>query len=315
MMKYGFRNKREELFPLMLVLEITNVCNYRCIHCPYPEISKHKDYKPKFMDWTVYQKIVDETAGFKDTIFRFVCDGEPMMHPDFLRMVEYVKVKNISPVCVTTNGYFLSEYAAKKLIDCGCDIIEVSLDALYRESYDRVRAGGDFDRVVAQTKQLIKIRDTSAKDLKIMVSAIDQPLADGELEAFKQYWQEKADKVIIRKFTSIGGLVDSNVENEQSSQDGKRWPCPLLWRRLFVNVDGYAEFCVDDWLDESIIGDLRRDDISSIWKSDFYQNLRNLHNSGCFEEVKKCAECCDWTARTWDYDYFHAIKEIFTPSI
>ncbi|MCP4649221.1 MAG: radical SAM protein [PVC group bacterium] len=310
-MKYGFENLREEQFPRMLVLEITNVCNYRCVHCPYTEIAKRDDYQPEFMDRELYEKIANETAVFKDTIFRFVCDGEPMMHPDFLWMIKYAKQKGISPVCVTTNGYFLTEDIAREMIECECDLIEVSLDAFSEETYKKIRVGGDFNRVVDNTLNLIKIRNFSKKKSKIIVSAIDQPLAKDELSEFKKYWEDRADGVVIRTLTSIGGMVQGDNKTLSKVNVGNRWPCPLLWQRLFINAAGFAEFCVDDWLDESIVGNLKTQNIADVWKSSAYDKLRHFHLQNEFTRMEKCGKCLDWPARAWDYNYFTALEKVF----
>ncbi len=308
--KYGFENQRAEQFPLMLCLEITNVCNLRCIHCPYVEISRRKEYCPRFMDWTVYKKIADEASNFPDIIFRFVCDGEPMMHPDFMRMVEYAKKNGVGLIGVTTNGMFLSEDKANKLVELGCDIIEVSIDAFHKSTYEKIRIGGDFDLVVANTSRLIELRNILKKNVKIFVSIIDQPGARGEIAEFKKYWQNKADKVLIRNLTSIGGLVKTNRKANKQTSFRSRWPCPLLWRRMFINVDGLAEFCVDDWLDESVVGDVRKESVSKIWTGQAYKQLRHAHLNKEFSQNEKCLFCSDWPDRTWEYDYFSALESL-----
>jgi len=307
---YGFQNERESRFPRMICLEITNVCNMRCIHCPYEQISQQKDYAPKFMPWEVFRKIADEAARFPGTIFRFVCDGEPMMHPDFMRMAAYAKKKNISPLTVTTNGMFLSSGKSEELIKLGVELIEISLDAFSAKTYEKIRIGGDFALVLRNVDELLRLREDLNGNTKIMVSAIDQPAAAGELAEFRKYWEKRVDKVIIRKLTSIGGLLETPEMQEKSLPKPERWPCPLLWRRLFINVDGKAEFCVDDWLDESVIADVAEDDIARIWASSEYARIRDAHLKGYFSQIKKCGDCCDWPARTWAYDYFHALESL-----
>ncbi|MFH1460431.1 MAG: radical SAM protein [Candidatus Omnitrophota bacterium] len=309
--KYDFRNEREKNFPLMLNLEITNICNYQCIHCPYPSISQRKDYTPKFMSWEIFKKIADQTANYPETIFRFVCDGEPMMHPDFLRMVEYVKNLKISPVCFTTNGYFLTPEVSRKIVEFGCDLIEISLDAFSEYSYNKIRRGGNYHKVIDNLNYLIQSKnELSAKSSKIMVSIIDQPLVKNEITTFKNFWQDKVDYVITRVLTSAGGFIKESIRDNKTDVE-IRWPCPLLWRRLFINVDGWAEYCVDDWLDQSILGDVNKESIASIWGGQKYRDLRKNHINNNFSYNEKCAQCQDWRARTWENDYFHAIERIF----
>lgn len=308
MNRYGFRNEREEQFPLMVVLEITNVCNLSCIHCPYTFVSKQPDYKPRHMPWEIFKKIADEVTYYKDTVFRFTCDGEPMCHPRFLDMIKYAKEIRISPVCFTTNGFFLDVPAVKRILEYGVEVVEVSLDALNKDTYEKIRAGSDFDRVINNLNRLIQFRNDMGSRTRIMVSIIDQPEVEAELQDFIDYWAPKVDKVITRSYTSVGGLVD--VAKLKVSGSNGRWPCPQLWRRLFINVDGLAEFCVEDWFDETIIGDVKKMSIHQIWISSSYQKLRQLHLLQRFDQVSHCKDCSDWKARDWDYNYFYALDEL-----
>jgi MoaA/NifB/PqqE/SkfB family radical SAM enzyme len=107
--KYGFKNKQDEIFPPMVFAEITNICNLKCIHCPYSYIFKQKFYKPRHMEFNIYKKIVNEVSKYKDIILRLVCDGEPLMHPNFLEMIKYAKQNGIKTVSFNTNGTLLNE--------------------------------------------------------------------------------------------------------------------------------------------------------------------------------------------------------------
>ena len=89
-----------------------------------------------------------------------------------------------------------------------------------------------------------------------------------------------------------------------------RWPCPQLWKRFFINVDGYAEFCVEDWHDETIVGNVNESSIKEIWRSFNYERIRKLHLSGKFDQIPYCSRCKDWKARDWNYDYFSALNQI-----
>jgi len=177
-------------------------------------------------------------------------------------------------------------------------------------TYEKIRVGGDFDLVVANTLKLIELRNALDSDVKIIVSIIDQYDAKDEIKEFESFWQDKADKVLIRKLTSIGGLLDNKHSENKNIDFQSRWPCPLLFRRMFINVNGLVEFCVDDWLDESVVGDVRKESLEKIWTGESYQKLRKMHIEGEFNAAGKCALCPDWQARTWEYDYFSALESL-----
>ncbi|HBG62606.1 MAG: hypothetical protein A2Y03_05675 [Omnitrophica WOR_2 bacterium GWF2_38_59] len=306
--KYGFSSEKSKTFPLMVVVEITNVCNLECIHCPYSFISKDKNYRPRHMEMDIYRKITDEVSEHPGTIFRLLCDGEPLCHPNFIDILKYAKSKNISPINFITNGLLLDSNMARTILDANVEVVEISLDAINKDTYDNIRKGSSFDTVMKNVHEFIKLRDNMHSKTKIFVSIIQQPESKNEYDSFVDYWTPKIDKVITRPLTSIGGLV--NIPRQKISSADHRWPCPLLWSRLFINVDGLAEFCVEDWHNKTIIGNINNANITDIWQSKEYNDLRELHWSGKFGLIPYCSKCQDWEARDWDYNYFHALDEV-----
>jgi len=279
-----------------------------CVHCPHSQIVKQKSYKPRHMDFSVFESIINEIVRHKGGILRLVCDGEPMMHPHFFEMLEYAKKEGISPLCVNTNGTLLNKAASEELLRIGVDIVEVSLDAFSKEKYEQIRIGAVYEDVMANVMNFIYLRNRTNSRTKIMVSIIDQPKAKDEINAFEEFWKTRSDRVIKRAFTSIGGLIEAGEVSPGKAKE--RWPCPLLWTRIFINVDGLIKFCVEDWLDKTILFDLKNVSIASAWTSAQYKDLRSKHLSRDFDAVDYCKGCLDWPAREWRFDYFHALNEV-----
>ncbi|MBU0468077.1 MAG: radical SAM protein, partial [Candidatus Omnitrophica bacterium] len=290
--KYGFSSENSKIFPLMIVVEITNVCNLECIHCPYSFISKDKNYRPRHMEMETYKKIADEVSEHPGSIFRLLCDGEPFCHPNFIDMLKYAKSKNISPINFITNGLLLDNAMARSILDSKVEVVEISLDAINKDTYDKIRKGSNFDTVMNNVHEFIKLRDSIGSKTKIFVSIIQQPESENEYDSFVDYWTPKVDKVISRPLTSIGGLVNIPRKNVPTSDN--RWPCPQLWRRLFINVDGSAEFCVEDWDNKTIVGNIIDSSITEIWQGKEYTDLRELHLAGNFDAIPYCFKCQDW---------------------
>jgi len=308
---YGFKNSQDKVFPPMVFAETTNICNLNCIHCPYSYISEQKSYKPRHMEFNIFKKIVDEVSSYKGVILRLVCDGEPMLHPQFLDMIDYAVQKGISPICLNTNGTLLNERVSRELLK-NVDSIEISLDAINKYTYEFLRKGAIFEKTMSGVFELIALKEKLKAKTKIMVSIIDQPEVKEEMEGFIKFWSPKVDRVIKRAYTSIGGLVDKAKLKAEEGRE--RWPCPLLWKRIFVNVDGLIKFCVEDWLDNTVISHINDKTIKETWISAEYAQLRNSHLSGDFQKVPYCKECIDWPARKWDYDYFYALNQILNKS-
>lgn len=71
-------------------MEITSICNERCIHCYIPH-----ENKEHHMDLDLFNRIVDESIEMKVLNFT-ISGGEPMLHPKFIEMIKRCKRENIS---------------------------------------------------------------------------------------------------------------------------------------------------------------------------------------------------------------------------
>ncbi|MDP6086764.1 MAG: SPASM domain-containing protein [Nitrospinota bacterium] len=323
--KYGFPSEDARDFPSMVILENTTVCNLRCIHCPqgqgYPE---HPDYKPLYMEWDIYKKIIDEIAENKITLLRYSPAGEALVHPQFLDQLAYANAKGISPVNLTTTALTLDTAAIEngkripgktimdRLLDHGLDIIDISLDAATREGYETVRVGSNYHRVWSNVHRLLYLREKKKAHTKVMLSIIDQPESHEEVQQFVNYWTPLVDRVLVRNYVENLGLSPLRPGTEDNLlAEPVRWPCPQFWKRVTIGPDGHVRFCVVDWLEQTNIGDLRTRTIKEIWKSPEYERLRECHLGERYEEAHSlCGPCTDWKAMRWEWGFEVAVSAV-----
>lgn len=83
----------------MANLVITNGCN---LHCPFCFASEYRQEEDRacIMNWAEFCYQLD----FADTDTVRFCGGEPTLHPDFCRMVDYVLENTDRSIFVMTNG-------------------------------------------------------------------------------------------------------------------------------------------------------------------------------------------------------------------
>jgi cyclic pyranopterin phosphate synthase len=89
--------------PLQLTIAVTSFCNLRCIGC---------NYGRGFMDgkqlsWSALKGALDDTKWAGIAKVRFY-GGEPLLHPDIVRAVEYAASNGLTPY-ITTNGILLHQ--------------------------------------------------------------------------------------------------------------------------------------------------------------------------------------------------------------
>lgn len=299
-MKYGFESKTAREFPSMVQLTITNVCDMSCYHCPHSEYIKRPDFKPSYMDMDLYRKIADEIGQHEDTSLRIFGWGEPLVHPQLVEMIRYAKDHNVGMTNLITNGLKLDKKLSTGLIEAGLDILEVSLDTLTRETYEKIRGSGrNFDRVVENVRRYVELRDELNGSTYVTVSIINQPKVKNELAQFIGHWSGLVDDVVTRPFHDFMGFAQDGDKIELP----ERYPCRCLWSRFNINSEGLVNVCFNDWFNESILGDVKDSDttIEKIWKSKEYEKYRQSHLDGKPKGV--CENCNDWIGASWELPY------------
>jgi MoaA/NifB/PqqE/SkfB family radical SAM enzyme len=322
---YGFQSSEARDFPSMIILENTTVCNLRCIHCPqgqgWPE---RDDYHALYLDWDLYKKAIDEIAENKITLLRFAPEGEALIHPQFIDQVAYAKAKGIAPVNLTTNGLTLDNQAIEsgkrvpgktnldRLLELGIDIIDISLDAANRESYERIRVRSNYHRVWSNIHRLLYLREKLKAPTKVMLSIVDQPENHEEVEQFVRYWTPLVDRVLVRGYLENLGLTPPKAGTVvDKMRDTPRWPCPQFWKRITISPDGSIRFCVVDWLDKSVVGHLSTHTIKEVWHSAEYDRLRRAHLEGRYADAHPiCGPCTDWMGMRWEWGFEVAVGAV-----
>lgn len=294
-------------FPRMIIFDVLNVCNLNCVHCPHKELVKKKGFKPIYLDFDLYEKIIDEISKHEVDLVRFTGDGEPLLHKRILEMIRYAKVKVKGKVNLTTNGLLLNKGIDKFLLELPIDFIDISIDAFSEEKYNLIRRGGDYKKLMLNIHELIRVKTEMRSPTKIMVNMINQELVRDEIEQFREYWSSLVDYVLIRNLHTVNNYL--TVEGKTATDD-KRYPCPHLYKRLTVDFNGNVKFCAHDWFDNAIVGNLKEQLISEIWNGPRYKKLRIQHEEGKFKQIPICSECQDWKSVPWDYGYDKVIEKL-----
>jgi MoaA/NifB/PqqE/SkfB family radical SAM enzyme len=135
--------------PPMIELEITIRCNLRCVMCTQPFWSAAVADMP----WERFVSIVDNLAlggGYAPRV-ELHGVGESLLHRDFFRMAGYLRERGAT-VQLTSNFTLLDDRAADRLLQLGINGVRASIDGGTRETYESIRVGAKFDRVIANAR-------------------------------------------------------------------------------------------------------------------------------------------------------------------
>ncbi len=136
--------------PLYVAWQITNECNLACLHC----IEESGPGKA-FPDELDRDQVFDVLGQFMDQEIPYLSfsGGEPMVHPLFFEMVEYVCSRG-AQLKVETNGHYLTPGNCERMKALGVKAVQVSMDGATAATFNRMRIRGNFDTAVDGVRNL-----------------------------------------------------------------------------------------------------------------------------------------------------------------
>lgn len=140
--------------PSQLSFDITNKCNFRCLHC-YNRSGESQITKNELTDIEILEFIKD-IIKLKFLGFCF-CGGEPLLREEILYESARLLASSGIIVSLVTNGYVLTADRAKKLSRAGISNTQISLDGVTPETHEHLRKKkGSFNRALNAIKYLAK---------------------------------------------------------------------------------------------------------------------------------------------------------------
>jgi len=315
---YGFQGRLNPDFPSQLNVDVSEICNLECIHCPHPQFKKSEHYAARLLGPDLNKKVVDEVASDGGGIceyIRYTSEGEPLLHRLVFEMLGYAKKHSGTAITLTTNGVLLDENRCEKLLATGIDLVDISLDASTPETYAKIRVKGDLNVTRSNVQRLLALAHGRGVRTKVVVSFIEQPQNRHESEEFENFWRDQgADQVVVRRMHSAAGAV-GDLAAVLRGQVGliQRYPCLYPWERLCINPRGELQYCPQDWVHGSALFDFRNITLKAAWRSEPYQALREAHLKNNFTHQKFCGQCPDWAGTRWPGEgrsYANMIEEI-----
>ena len=313
------RGERLDYLPIQLDIENVSRCNFRCTMCQvsdWPKMQRAGD-----MSFEDYKALLDEQYGVIDVKLQGM--GEPMLAGEtYFRMIEYARARHLW-VRSTVNGSLLHlRENYKRLIDSDISETQISIDGATEATFEKIRRGGKFKRVMANTA-LLNAYARDAGRLRTRLWAVVQKDNFDELELFPKLAADHGFERLTlsinlndwgqARWREVNDTVDMTTDFEVPRAErllelGRRhgvevtfWCvderydpavpeklCPWPFERLYVASDMRAvPCCVIANPDTYDLGDARR--LSRVWHSDAMVEFRRAHLEGRIPEV--CLSC------------------------
>lgn len=290
--------------PISISIEPTTACNLRCPECP----SGLRSFSRATGNLKLHllEKILADVSPHC-TYVNFYFQGEPYIHPDFLKMIDLCrKYKMYS--ATSTNAHFLNDKKARETVESGLDRLIISIDGTDQETYSSYRREGSLEKVIEGTKNILKWK----KELKSStphvifqflvvkpnqhqveeVKKLGKELGVDEVR-FKTaqiYDYENGSDLIptIDKYSRYKKLTNGKyaIKNPLDNH------CWRMWSGCVITWDGKVVPCCFDKDAHHQMGDLSTESFSQVWFSEPYAEFRSavLRSRSEIEICKNCSE-------------------------
>jgi len=277
-------------FSGIINIEPTNLCNLKCPLCPTARGLKREK---GFMKFDLFKLIVDRNKNLiKRIIMSFA--GEPLLNPYIMKMAQYAEERGIS-VVISTNATLLDKYL-DQILESKLNTLIVCLDGATKETYEQMRVGGNFQKVVDNIYRLCIEKYKRGLDkphiqLQFLVSKINEH----EIKDIIKLGKKLGVDSLRLKTLSLGdwGRLEDKIPLAEKylpkSKEFRRYKftenkkfllekppiCPLL-TRCAILWNGDVIVCCHDYDGLLVVGNIREYDYSlkKIWKDKRYRIIR-----------------------------------------
>lgn len=256
-------------FPRRVMIDITSRCNKKCPMCKSSSISRPRADMPLDM----IKSLIDEVNDFGNVGLWLYNAGEPLLHRDFLKIIEHINKKHkLGSIWISTNMQLMTEEIGKVLIESNLSFLNVSVNADSPETFD-----GNWEKMIESLYYLLSFGCGPI----IRVQAIDNGI---NVDKFILTFKDKSDMLSV---------------NWLEIYPGKETPLRPIGRCSRVSLgcasilsNGDISMCSSDYNGIMLIGNAKNG-IREVWNSPRRKQITSLNEIGQLGLCQPCASCAN----------------------
>lgn len=308
------RNKR----PIVYNIETTNACNMKCKMCPRTTMMTRS---VETMDSKLFQHILDQIAPHSSELWseweRFVEReygiprnsmsenhfflyviprviqlhgyGDPLLDKNMPEYIELLANRSI-PSYFSCNPANIDVEKTIEMFKNGLDYIKYSIESVDDETHKQIRGdASNFTESYKKIVQLLKIKKEKNYKTTIIITMLDLNRTTQKEEFLK----------LRKAFEGLDVYIYLKSEDQQWYRQDYHGTCSVHWSEfckhpwmsMTVKSNGEIVMCMEDFDNEIILGDAKKDLLYDIWNGEIYQQFRSDHIFRT--KGMKCTERCD----------------------
>lgn len=279
-------------------IEITNACNLNCVMCN----TKQQTRPMALMSGSVFERVAASLleAGVPSAELHTV--GETFVHKrlgDLIAIAERLGLR----VGISTNAQFPDKIEdIYRRFPKTANSFRFSIDGATPETYEKIRVGGTFDKVLESFEVIHNInRGLKNSRVFLAVDSILCPDNIGEISKYfdifgKYTWPEYINFHLVNTLSPDNSFFNSMLPFENLIRPSV--PCSLPFHGIWFSHAGKALACCRDYEAEMVIGDTMTQSVTEIWNGSQAEDFRAHQLSG--ENLPQPCRNCDQPYRFVD---------------
>jgi MoaA/NifB/PqqE/SkfB family radical SAM enzyme len=304
--------------PVVYNIETTNACNMKCEMCPRTTMMTRK---VETMDRDTFLRIVDQIEPFKEELwfrweesvekeyginkddmsenhfFLYIIPkiiqlhgyGDPLLDKN---MPEYIKILSEKGIqsYFSCNPSNIDREKMIKMFENGLSYIKYSIETVDDALHKKIRGrASDFTNSYNKIAELLKIKKENGYKTIIIITMLNLNRAN----------QMNEYKLLKDAFEGLDVYIYLKSEDQQwyrKDYHGTKsihWSefCKHPWMSMTIKSNGEAAMCMEDYNNEIVLGDAKKESLYDIWNGNSYKKFRNDHF--LLTDGMKCVERCD----------------------
>ena len=187
----------------------------------------------------------------------------------------------------------LKKKISEELIKSGLTRLQVSIDAITQQTYEKVRPGGLLKTVIENLENFFIAKEhlKSVTPL-VRVNFVKANLNEHELEEFIDYWSKKVDMIGVQEF--IKPTKVTKIVKSKKTKKKENFKCSFPFKQLVITNEKKILPCCTFWGEELALEDLTKpEDLMNAWNSSKMKKLREIHSNGKYHEIEQCKNCVE----------------------
>jgi radical SAM protein with 4Fe4S-binding SPASM domain len=243
------------------------------------------------MDFDLFCRIINDASLIGVKRIHLYLHGEPMLHPQIVEMIRYIKTKNIG-VNLTTNGILFNQERMESILRSGvnsADYIVFSILGCSKKVHEKIMKGVNHDKVLKNIYDFLELRKKHGTNGPV-IETIFYTMAENkhETEAFVEFWRGIVDHARI-----VGKISEyfSGYKKRESAIPPRKQTCKNLWERMTVFWNGDVTLCCADIDGDCLLGSLKTQSIKDVWNSRKLLSIKKIHKEKQFQKMPLCLRC------------------------